>query len=271
MRVIVRDERCRNSMNKIIVVKCGGSTLDELSPSFFKGIHLLKEQGFHPVIVHGGGPAIKRMLDILNIQSEFIEGLRKTTKEMMDVVEMVLAGKVNPTLVYKMQKAGSKSIGLNGVDSFLLETKAKNFDLFGYVGEVEKVNTTIILDCIEAGYIPIIAPVGVNQAGEKFNINADSAASAVASALQASQLIFVTDVPGILKDNVLIEEVDQKEVEQLIKEGTITGGMIPKVKGALQSLDTFVEEVMIVDGKQADFSKNGQLTGTTIKKVAEVM
>lgn len=258
-------------MNKMIVVKCGGSTLDELSPSFFKGIHLLKEQGYQPIIVHGGGPAIKRMLDTLHIQSEFINGLRKTTKEMMDIVEMVLAGKVNTSLVFQLQQAGSKAIGLSGVDGFLLETEAKNMELFGYVGEVKNVHTHVITDVIEAGYIPVIAPIGINKNGERFNINADSAASAVANALKAQRLIFVTDVPGILKDGMLLEELTEQEVKSLIEDETITGGMIPKVEAALRSLEEDVQEVMIVDGKQTNSVQDGQLTGTKIKKVMEVI
>lgn len=253
-------------MENIIVLKCGGSSVDELSASFFENIQSLRENGVKPVIVHGGGPAIQRMLDQLNIPNEFVDGLRKTSAAMMDVVEMVLTGNVNPTLTRTLNKHGIEAVGIAGSDMNLLEASPLDQAKYGQVGEVIKVNTTVIEQLLEQNVVPVISPIAFSRTGEKFNVNADTAAGAVAAALQAEQLIFVTDVAGILQDGHLIEEIDTIRIEELIKNETIYGGMIPKVKAAMKGLTNNVNEVMIVNGKKSQLKNATTLAGTTIKQ-----
>ncbi|WP_017754615.1 acetylglutamate kinase [Calidifontibacillus oryziterrae] len=257
-------------MGDIVLIKCGGSTLSNLSDGFFESIADIIKLGKRPVIVHGGGPEINRILTELKIESEFVNGLRKTTTEVMEVVEMVIAGKINTTLVGKLQKAGVEALGLSGVDGKLLKAKPVNFEQLGYVGEVETVNRELLLAILSLNIVPVIAPIGVDDDDHRYNINADTAAGAVAKALDADQLLFVTDVPGILKDGELLEELTPKEIEVLIEEGTIYGGMIPKVKAALHSLTGELQEVMIVDGKHSKIVNDGKIIGTKIIKETAV-
>lgn len=256
-------------MKNIAVIKCGGSTLEQLSDDFFAGVAQLKAHGLHPVIVHGGGPAIKQMLDKLEVTTEFVNGLRKTSKEAMDVVEMVLAGKVNKTLVQNLQNHGLEAVGVSGVDHHLLIAKAKDEEALGYVGDVTEVKTDFITALINLDVVPVIAPVAVNENGDHLNVNADTAAGAVARALEAEKLIFVTDVPGILKDGERLEEVTDQDVRLFIENGTIYGGMIPKVEAALASLKGQLKQVMIVDGTSKIIDDQA-LVGTTIKLGLEV-
>lgn len=251
-------------MKKVIVFKCGGSTLDELSDEFFENIQFLQAAGMQAVIVHGGGPAIQQMLDKLTIESEFVDGLRKTTEEMMNVVEMVLVGNVNPSLTRRVNDLGLNALGLSGSDVTMLEAKPINQEKYGLVGEVTNVNTSCLKQLLDTGIVPIISPIAIGKDGKRYNINADTAAGAIASALQAKQLVFVTDVPGILQDDQLLETVKTSEVEELISEGTIYGGMIPKVKAALDGIRGNVNEVMIVNGKKSELKNNTTLKGTTI-------
>ncbi|NSL51485.1 acetylglutamate kinase [Calidifontibacillus erzurumensis] len=253
-------------MNDIVLIKCGGSTLEQLSDKFFESIADLIKLGKKPVIVHGGGPAIGEMLASLNIESVFVDGLRKTTAEVMEVVEMVLAGKVNTSIVGRLQKTGVKTIGLAGVDGQLLKAKPINFEQLGYVGEIEQVNAQFLLELISIGFVPVIAPIGVDDADQRYNINADTAAGAIAKAIGAEQLLFVTDVPGILKDGKLIEKTTPEEIEEMIEDGTIYGGMLPKVKAAIDSLTGNIKEVIIVNGKDARIVHDGQIIGTKIVK-----
>ena len=253
-------------MKDIVVVKCGGSTIAELSDEFFLSIKALKDSGCIPIIVHGGGPEINKMLQVLKIESEFINGLRKTTKEVLDTAEMVLCGKVNKRLVMSLQRAGLNSIGLSGCDGKLIEAAPIDRETLGYVGDVVNVNASFLYDLVEQGMVPVIAPIGVGNDGNSYNINADSAAGAIAECLGAKQLLFVTDVPGILKDGILLEQVTTQEVEQLIEEGTIYGGMIPKVKAAIKSLQGNIEAVMIVNGKGTSLTKDGSIVGTKVIK-----
>lgn len=258
-------------MDNIIVLKFGGSTIDTLSEDFYTNLQKLKEAGLKPVIVHGGGPAIKKMLDERNIGTEFVDGLRKTTAPAMDVVEMVLSGSVNNTITRKLNEAGIRAIGLSGSDDQLLLAKAKNLFKYGYVGDVEKVNVSLLYELVNIGIVPVIAPVGIGTDGLSYNINADTAAGAVAKAVSAKQLVFVTDVPGIMEENRLLETVTDKEIESLISAGTIYGGMIPKVQAALKGLSGNLDEVMIVDGNQSVLKrKETKLVGTVIKKSVEV-
>src|SRR5690625_1775587 len=200
LRVPVRCERSI-FVKGIIVFKCGGSSIDELSASFFNNLQLLIKKGWKPVIVHGGGPAIKHMLEKLNIPFEFVDGLRKTTEEMMDIVEMVLDGHVNRQITRKMNEFGIKSVGMSGSDMNLLTATPIQFEKYGLVGEVSNVNTSFIMDVMNSGLVPVISPIAIGQDNRRYNVNADTVASAIASALQANQLVFVTDVPGIIKDN----------------------------------------------------------------------
>lgn len=261
-----------NISEKIIVLKCGGSTLNTLSDHFFTNIKKLQQSGYKPIIVHGGGPAIEEELEKDQIGTEFVNGLRKTTKSVMEVVEIVLTGVINNTIVKKLNKFGMKSIGLSGADANLLSAEPINLEQYGYVGEVTEVNVSFLKKILNSGIVPVIAPVGLSEDGTSYNINADTAAGAVAKAVQAKQLVFVTDVPGIMKDNELIDSVTEKEIEQLIEAGTIYGGMIPKVKAALNSLGDNLTEAMIVDGNQSVLSTSDtELVGTVIKKSVGVV
>lgn len=248
---------------KTIVIKYGGHAMvdEELKSSFAKDIVLLKYIGISPVIVHGGGPQIGEMLKKLNIQSTFVSGMRVTDKETMNIVEMVLAGKVNKDIVNLINKNGGKGIGLSGKDGNLIRAKKlvindeneliktpEIIDL-GHVGEVESVNTKVI-DTIKDEFIPIIAPVGIGDDFEPYNINADLVAGAVASALKAEKLILLTDVRGILdKDKKLLSTLDREKINTMKKDGTIQGGMIPKVDCALNALKNGVKKAHIIDGR----------------------
>jgi len=248
---------------KTIVIKYGGHAMvdDELKSSFAKDIVLLKYIGISPVIVHGGGPQIGEMLKKLNIQSTFVSGMRVTDKETMNIVEMVLAGKVNKDIVNLINKNGGKGIGLSGKDGELIKAKKlvindenelvktpEIIDL-GHVGEVESVNTKVI-DTIKEEFIPIIAPVGIGDDFEPYNINADLVAGAVASALKAEKLILLTDVRGILdRDKNLLSSLDKEKIRLMKKDGTIQGGMIPKVDCALSALESGVNKAHIIDGR----------------------
>jgi len=259
-------------MSEIIVLKCGGSIIDTLSDCFFANVKNLQESGLKPIIVHGGGPAIEEMLEDLQIKSEFIDGLRKTTKPVMDVVEMVLTGIVNNEITRKLNDHGIQSIGLNGSDAQLLKAKPKDFNKLGYVGEVTDVNVEFLYHLLETGVVPVITPVAIGEDGQCYNINADTAAGAVASAVVAKQLIFVTDVPGILQDNELLDYVTENEINEMIEDGTIYGGMIPKVEAALNSLGKDLPEAMIIDGNQAAIGEaDTSFVGTVIKKSVGVV
>ena len=248
----------------VIVIKCGGSVLHELSPAFFTSVRQLRRSGIDVVIVHGGGPDIGQLLHALNIPSEFVNGLRKTTKEVLHVVEMVLNGKVNKTLVSLLQTNDIRAVGLSGVDDKLLQANPIDVQTLGYVGEVVHVRAHIIHTLLRHAYVPVIAPIGVDEHGQTYNINADTAAAAVAQALSADKLVFVTDVAGILNDGEVVKEATAQMVEAMIADGTISGGMIPKVKAALHALHS-VNEVAIVSGK-VPFYEHGTWHGTMMKK-----
>jgi len=256
-------------MKNIVVIKCGGSTIETLSDEFFNSVKRLQDEGYAPVIVHGGGPGIKQMLTRLNVKTEFVDGLRKTDEQVMKVVEMVLSGSVNKTLVRKLGQAGIDALGLSGCDCHLIETVPRNQEKLGFVGEVTDVNTELILDLLARSIVPVIAPVGISVSGDSYNINADTAASAIALHLGAEKLLFVTDVPGILKNDVLIETITEREVHDLIADGTIYGGMIPKVEAALKSLQGDLQEVMITSADE-EIVKNGKLIGTAIQREEKV-
>lgn len=237
------------------VIKCGGSTLSALPDSFYTELCELARSGWQPVIVHGGGPAISEALDKFGIETEFVGGLRKTTDEVLDIVEMVLAGRINKEVVRRILRAGGSAIGLSGTDGNLLRAeKLQSEQDIGHVGEVRDVNVNLIRMLLADGHTPVVAPVGIGADGQRYNINADTAAGAVASALGVSRLIVVTDVPGILRPTGAGQELlplaTARDIEEMIESGVIYGGMIPKVKAALQCLQGTVTEAVIVDGSE---------------------
>lgn len=253
----------RQFHGETVVIKYGGHAMkdDTLKQAFALNVALLKLVGINPVIVHGGGPQIGRMLEQLQIQSHFREGLRITDDATMDVVEMVLVGRVNKEIVNQLNLAGAKAVGLSGKDGMLIrarkmemiitkEAQAPEIIDLGNVGEVTSVNTTLLRSLERDGFIPVIAPVGVDETGATYNINADAVAGAVAGALKAKRLILLTDVAGILDLNKqLIRSLRADETTALFENGTLTGGMIPKVKCCLDALAEGVEKAMIVDGR----------------------
>ncbi|MCH1625872.1 acetylglutamate kinase [Fredinandcohnia quinoae] len=255
-----------------IVIKCGGSILAKLSDEFFTSIKELQQKGFQIVIVHGGGPEIETMLNQLQIKSEFVNGLRRTTAEVLEVVEMVLSGKVNKSLVNNLSKMGINAVGLAGTDVNILSAKAIDYEKLGFVGEVTHVNSNFLEGLLRKNYLPVLSPIGIADDFNKYNINADTAAASVAIALNAKHLLFVTDVSGILKDGEVVPYLNTNEVDELIEDGTIYGGMIPKVKAALQALSTGqLHEITIINGKDSLLALDGSLKGTKIVKELEVV
>lgn len=238
---------------KTIVIKCGGSVMDELTPAFFESLVELENQGYSLLFVHGGGPDINRMLDLFQVPHEFVGGLRKTTAQAMEVVEMVLSGQTNRKLVAKLESFGLKSFGLNGSDGGFLQADFIDEEKLGFVGDVKKVNKDVMTMLLQERYTPVITPIAVTETGVKLNINADFAAAAVANALEAEFCIFVTDVDGILIDGDLIRQTDISQIEKYIEEEKITGGMIPKVRSAAASIEKGIKSVMIVSGKKKFF------------------
>ena len=241
-----------------VVIKYGGSAMldPEINQTIVQDIVLLKLVGLKPIIVHGGGPEINNMLKRLDIQSEFINGLRVTTKETMEVVEMVLAGKVNKQIVEMISGQGGCPVGLTGKDGKILRAKKLNKDGvdLGFVGEIEKVNTRLIKSLIDNDFIPIIAPIGSDDEGNTYNINADYAAVAIAGAVNAQKLVFLTDVEGVLKDKddpqSLVSFLSDTEAKEYINTGIIAGGMIPKVECCMEAIEEGVPMVHILDGRK---------------------
>ena len=240
--------------NTVIVVKYGGNAMinEELKAAVMGDIVLLSLIGIKVVLVHGGGPEISEMLGKIGKKSEFVNGLRVTDAESMDIVQQVLTGKVNKNLVNLLNGIGGKAIGLCGIDGHMI--KAKQMDpALGFVGEVTDVDPQPILDVLEKGYIPVIATVGCDAEGNSYNINADTAAARIASALKAESLISMTDISGILRDKddpeTLIPVVHVSEAPQLIREGIISGGMIPKVNCCIEAIRRGVKRVFIIDGR----------------------
>ena len=242
---------------KIIVVKYGGNAMisDELRETVINDIVLMKCIGFKPIVVHGGGPYISSFLDKLGEKSEFINGLRYTDKKTMEVVQMVLGGKVNKDLVTLIEKSGGKAIGLCGLDGSLLKAKKLESEVdLGYVGEVTSVNTEAITMALDSGYIPVIGSMAIGEDGnDLYNINADTCAAKIASALKAEKLILLTDVAGVLKDpkdpTSLLSVLRLHEIPKLTLQGVIKGGMIPKIQCCVESVRMGVERAHIIDGR----------------------
>ncbi len=255
----------RRFYNKTIVIKYGGHAMvdEELKKIFALDVVMMKYIGMNPVIVHGGGPQIGSFLKKLGKESRFVQGMRVTDRETMDIVEMVLVGKVNKEIVGFINHHGGKAVGLSGKDGdivvaekyYLSDEKAKNtppeiIDL-GLVGKVKQVNAGLIQSLARDGFIPVIAPTGVGEEGETYNINADLVAGAVAAELQAEKLVLLTDVVGVLDGGKnLVNTMDNGEAERLIAEGTIEGGMYPKVKCCLKALRNGVRKAHIIDGRK---------------------
>ncbi|PKG25515.1 acetylglutamate kinase [Niallia nealsonii] len=255
---------------KTILIKCGGSVIDQLTEDFFASLAELQKAGFQLVFVHGGGPDINEMLELTGVVPEFHNGLRKTTKETLNIVEMVLSGKTNRKLVHLLNSHHLKAIGINGTDNQIIQGSLIDEAALGYVGNVETVNNKLITKLLTDGLIPVITPLGITENGQILNINADYAAAAVAKSLKVEHCLFVTDVDGILIDGKVANILEQKEVHQYIEEGQITGGMIPKVTSSLAALESGLKSVMIVSGKKAIY--DGQtLFGTQIVEKLEVV
>ncbi len=238
---------------KIVVIKYGGNAMinEKLKDSVMRDIILLWMIGVKVVVVHGGGPEITELLDKIGKKSEFIDGLRVTDKETVEVAQMVLAGKINKNLVHLIQSKGGSAMGLSGIDGSMIMATKKD-DRLGYVGEITDVNVKPILDVIEKGYIPVISTIGCDNDGNVYNINADTAAAKIAGNLHAESLISMTDISGILKDRndpkTLIPKIEIGEVQSLIDDGTINGGMIPKVHCCVSAINYGVRRVFIIDG-----------------------
>lgn len=240
--------------NKIIVVKYGGNAMisEELKLQVMEDLVLLWLIGVKPVLVHGGGPEISDMLKKVGKQSEFVDGLRVTDKETAEIVQMVLAGKINKQLVNLLGEFGGNAVGISGIDGHLIEAKVKD-ERLGFVGEITNVNVQPILDLIEKEYIPVVSTVGCDKEGNVYNINADTAASYIAGAMKAERLITMTDIPGILRDvddpDSIIKKVTTEEARQLFADGIISGGMIPKVECCIEAIEKGVRRVTILDGR----------------------
>ncbi|WP_075354996.1 acetylglutamate kinase [Desulfovibrio sp. DV] len=276
----------RQFFGKTVVIKYGGHAMvdEHLQESFALNVILLKYIGINPVIVHGGGPQIGHMLKLLNIESQFRQGLRITDDATMDVVEMVLVGKVNKNIVNLINLNGGTAVGLSGKDGRLITARKLEMVLerddappeiidLGKVGEVTGINTELITTLLDKGFIPVIAPVGVDEHGATYNINADTVAGAMAAALGAKRLVLLTDVSGVLdKDKTLISSLDIKEASQAMADGVLKGGMIPKVTCCMEAVDAGVEKAHILDGRVENciilefFTKSGIGTEIVCKR-----
>ncbi len=239
---------------KVVVVKYGGNAMvnEQLKQQVMEDIVLLWLIGVKVVLVHGGGPEINEIMAKLGKKAQFVDGLRVTDKETVDIVQMVLAGKVNKTLVNLLEMKGGKAMGISGMDGRLIEAKTKDVRL-GYVGEITKIHIDPVVDLLEKGYIPVISTIGCDKNGNAYNINGDTAAAYIAGAIKAERLIMMTDIAGILRDkdddSTLISDITISEAKQLKQEGIISGGMIPKVDCCIEALHKGVKNVTVMDGR----------------------
>ena len=267
-----------------LVIKYGGHAMidKEMQTSFANDIALLQQVGTKPVVVHGGGPQIENMLNKLNIKTNFIDGLRVTDKDTVNVVEMVLSGAINKSIVAAIMSAGAKAVGISGKDGGLIKAEKitsrrdpnsaieKVVDL-GFVGKPTKIDTKVLDALMHGGLIPVVAPLGLGEDGQTYNINADTVAGAISSSLEAKRMLMLTDVPGVLdKDGNLIEELSSKEAKDLIQKGIITSGMIPKVETCIEAVENGTDAAVILDGRAPHatlmelFTEHGG--GTLIRK-----
>jgi acetylglutamate kinase len=250
--------------NKTIVVKYGGHAMgdEKVAADFGRDVALLKQVGVNPIVVHGGGPQIKQMLDRLKVKSEFVDGLRVTDAATVEIVEMVLSGAINKEIVATINRAGGRAVGLSGKDAnFMVARKVQRtkkdpdsniervLDL-GFVGEPWRIDPGFLEGLAKSDLVPVVAPIGVGENGETYNINADTAAGAIAGATRAERLLLLTDVPGVLdKDKKLIPQLTASRVKELIADGTISGGMIPKVETCLLAIERGAKGAIILDGR----------------------
>lgn len=242
--------------NKTVVIKYGGNAMvnDRLKMAVMKDIVLLALVGIKVVLIHGGGPEISSMLNIMGKESKFIDGLRYTDEETAEVAAMVLAGKVNKNLVSLIQQNNGKAIGLCGLDGGMLQVEKLQGDVdLGFVGDIKKVETAPISMALKNGFIPVVATVGADKEGQTYNINADTAAAAIAGALKAEKLILMTDVRGLLREkddeDTLIHKVRIDEVSELVSSGILSGGMIPKIQSCVDGIKSGIKEAVIIDGR----------------------
>lgn len=239
---------------KTVVVKYGGNAMinEMLKQQVMEDIVLLWLIGVKIVLIHGGGPEISELMKKVGKESVFVDGLRVTDKESMEIVQMVLAGKVNKTLVNLLEMKGGRAVGLSGIDGRIIESRIKN-ERLGFVGEITKINPKTIEDLLSNGYIPVISTIGCDASGNTYNINGDTAAAHIAGALNAERLIMMTDIDGILRDkddpSTLIHEISIAETEKLYSVGIISGGMIPKVECCVEAIHKGVKNVVIMDGR----------------------
>ncbi|MBQ8073851.1 MAG: acetylglutamate kinase [Clostridia bacterium] len=244
----------RQYNGKIVVIKYGGNAMvsETLRQQVMEDIVLLWLIGVRVVLVHGGGPEISDMMTRLGKKSEFVDGLRVTDQETVDIVQMVLAGKVNKSLVNLLEMKGGRAIGLSGMDDRLIQATMKNEKL-GYVGKITDIHIAPVTDLLEKGYIPVISTLGCDEEGRVYNINGDTAAAYIAGALRAERMILMTDIAGILRDKEdpasLIPRVTEKKIEELKREGVVSGGMLPKVDCCVEALRAGVRNVVIMDGR----------------------
>ncbi|MBE7066200.1 MAG: acetylglutamate kinase [Ruminococcaceae bacterium] len=254
-RVLVRAlPYIKQYYDKVVVIKYGGNAMinEDLKQAVMRDVVLLSLIGVKVVLVHGGGPEITQTLNRMHIESHFHNGLRVTDGETAQVVQMVLAGKINKSLVNFIENTGGKAIGLSGMDGHMLEATVKD-EALGFVGEITTVNEQVIADVLDKGYIPVVSTVGCDREGNVYNINADTAASRIAAALKAECLISMTDIEGILRDKddptSIIKVIDVSEAQKLYDEGIISGGMIPKVQCCVDAVNSGVKKVFVIDGR----------------------
>ena len=239
---------------KVVVVKYGGNAMinEELKMSVMRDIVLLNLIGVKVVLVHGGGPEISEMLKKMGKQSVFVDGLRYTDEETAEVVRMVLAGKINKSLVNRLEMIGGKALGLCGIDGHMMKCE-KESEKLGYVGRIVQMDTRVITDALDKGYIPVVSTVGYDDDGHIYNVNADTASAVIAGALKATSLILMTDTAGVLRDKddeaSLIEKIYVSDIPSLIKQGIISGGMIPKIECCREAIRRGVKKVFIIDGR----------------------
>jgi len=245
----------REFYGKTIVIKYGGSAMTDpdIKNTIIQDIALMKLVGMKPVIVHGGGPGINEVLSLLEIEPQFINGLRVTDKQTMEVVEMVLTGKINKSIVADLQKQGINAVGISGKDGKLIEASKKEGVDLGFVGKIDKINPEILNTLIDNDFVPIISPIGFDNETNSYNINADYAAVAIAGAIKAQKLVFLTDVEGVLRDfedkSSVISVLSTDEIKELIDSKVIKGGMIPKVECCVEAIQRGVKTVHIIDGR----------------------
>ena len=253
---MVKKNDSKMNEQPIVIIKCGGSILKHGSElhSLINGINTLKNQGFVIVIVHGGGPDINQLCEALNIKSQFVKGLRITDKDVLNVTQMALLGKTNNNLVHKLNIAKIRSIGLSGHDDNLLKAKFIDQVRLGHVGEIVDVNTKLLFDLLNLGLTPVIAPLGVDDEGNAYNVNGDVVAGAIAAAIACDQLVLLSDVPGFYQDfndkSSLVAKITSSKITTLLQKKQISGGMIPKLAACLDAVNAGVKSAHIVSGKE---------------------